>query len=256
MTMTQRFLSYEMLIGAIAAAMLAGCASTETRVREIDPQADPILKQMCGVLDGAKAFRFHVRATMDRPVETGQLAQFRRTSEITVVRPDRLYAKTESDDGHWSAWYRGKTLTILDRDDNTYATEAVPGRIDEMLDYMVDNYDLVIPTADLLVGKTYDSLLADVESSSYLGLHAVGDTSCHHLLFRQENIDWQIWIDAGKQPLPRKLVITYTQKPGQPQYVAVMEDWDLTPVVSEETFTFKPPAGADSVPMSDLVAKE
>jgi hypothetical protein len=254
MTLTRRFLTYELLIGFIAAVVSAGCASTQTRVREIDPQADPILKQMCDTLDGAKALRFRIRATMDRPVETGQLAQFHRASEVTMIRPDRLYSTTDSDDGHWSAWYRDKTLTVLDRDAKLYATEAVPGRIGEMLDYMAENYDVVIPAADLLVGKTYESLLANVESGSYLGLHTVGETKCHHLLFRQENIDWQIWIDAGRQPLPRKLVITYKQEPNHPQYVATMDDWDLAPTIPDDTFTFKAPAEAKSVPMSELVA--
>jgi hypothetical protein len=256
MTLTQRLLSRGAMSVIIATAMLAGCTSPQMRVREIDAQADPVLKRMCNALDGAKALRFHVDATMDRPMATGQLAQFHRTSDITVVRPDRLYAKTNADDGKWSAWYRGTTLTILDREANKYAKETVPGRTDEMLDYMADNYDLVVPMADLLIGKTYDSLLADVESGSYVGLHMVGDTKCHHLLFRQQNIDWQIWIDAGKQPLPRKLVITYTQEPDQPQYVATMDDWDLAPMVSEMTFTFTPPAGAKSVTMSDLIEEK
>jgi hypothetical protein len=253
MTWTQRLLSYQTLIGIITAAMSTGCASPQAEVRQIDAQADPIIKQMCDTLDRAKAFRFHVSAAMDRPVETGRLAQFHRTSDITVVRPNQLYAKTDSDDGTWSVWYRGKTLTILDREANTYATEAVPGRIGEMLDYMVDKYDLVVPMADILVGGTYDSLLADVESGTYVGLHTVGETECHHLLFRQENIDWQIWIDAGKQPLPRKLVITYKEELDQPQYVATMDDWDLAPAPSEETFKFTPPSGAKSVAMSDLI---
>jgi hypothetical protein len=256
MTLTQRFVFCGSLFGAIATLALTGCTSPQTRVREIDAQADRALKHMCDTLDGAKAFRFRVQATMDRPVETGQLAQFHRASDITVVRPDRLYAKTDSDDGKWSAWYRGKKLTVLDREDNTYATETVPGRIDEMLDFMADNYDLVVPMADLLVGKTYDSLLADVEEGSYVGLHLVGDTKCHHLLFRQENLDWQIWIDAGQQPLPRKLVITYTQEPNQPQYVATMDAWDLAPTIAEGTFTFTPPAGAKSVTMSDLIEEK
>ena len=256
MTRIQRFLSRGILVGVIAAIALAGCASPQARVREIDPQADPILKQMCDTLDGAKAFRFRVIAAMDRPVETGQLAQFHRTSEITAVRPDRLYAKTDSDDGKWSVWYRGGKLTILDREANLYATETVPGRTDKMLDYMADNYDLVVPMADLLVGKTYDSLIASVEEGSYVGLHAVGETKCHHLLCRQESIDWQIWIDAGDRPLQRKLVITYKQELNQPQYVATMGEWDLAPVFSEATFAFTPPAGAKGVPMSDLVAEQ
>jgi hypothetical protein len=253
MSVTRRFLSYGMLFGVIAATMSAGCASTQSQVREIDPQADPILKRMCDTLDGAKAIRFRVRAAMERPVETGQLAEFHRTSEITMVRPDRLCAKTDSDDGKWSAWYRGKTLTMLDREANEYATEQVPGRVGEMLDYMVEKYDLVVPMADLLVGQTYDSMLANVDSGSYLGLHTVGETKCHHLLFRQENIDWQIWIDAGKQPLPRKLVITYKQEPDEPQYVAIIDNWDLAPAYSDEVFTFTPPAGAKSVTMSNLI---
>lgn len=256
MTLTQRFVSCGMLLGVIAASVLTGCTSPQARVREIDPQADPMLKQMCDTLDAAKAFRFTVRASMDRPVETGQLAQFHRTSEVAAVRPDRLYAKTDSDDGKWSVWYRGAKLTVLDREANLYATEAVPGRTDKMLDYMADNYDLVVPMADLLVGKTYESLLANVEEGAYVGLHFVGETKCHHLLFRQENIDWQIWIDAGKQPLPRKLVITYTTEQDQPQYVATIDDWDLAPSLSKDTFTFTPPAGAKDVPMSELVAGE
>ncbi len=256
MNSEQRFFRFETLISIIAVAVSAGCASPETQVRQIDAQADPILKQMCDKLDGAKAFRFRVHATMDRPVETGQLAQFHRSSDITVVRPDRLCAMTDSDDGKWSAWQRGKNLTVLDWENYTYATETVPGRIDGMLDYMVDNHDLVVPMADFLVGDTYDSLLANAESGGYLGLHLVGDTKCHHLLYLQENLDWQIWIDAGEQPLPRKLVITYTQEPDQPQYVAVMDDWDLAPVTSEETFTFMPPTGATSVSMADLVSEK
>ncbi|MBP7937005.1 MAG: DUF2092 domain-containing protein [Phycisphaerae bacterium] len=253
MIQLRRLLSYGAMLGIASAAMSAGCATQETRVREIDPQADPIFKQMCETLDAAKTFCVRVQATIDRPVQTGQLAQFHRTSMITATRPDRLRAETDSDDGKWSVWYRGSALTILDKDANAYATEKVPGRIGEMLDYMVDNYDLVMPLADLLAGKTYDSLLADVDSGDYLGLHAVGETECHHLLFRQENIDWQIWIDAGKVPLPRKLLITYTQEADQPQYIATMDDWDLAPAVSEQTFIFAPPAGAESVPMSELV---
>jgi hypothetical protein len=285
MTLTQRFISYETFFGVMVATALAGCASSQSQgveaqaaavappqtqeageetepattapaaEREVDAQADRILKEMCTVLDGAKALRFRVSATMDRPLKTGQLAQFHRKSDVVVARPDRMYAKTESDEGRRLVWYRGKSLTVLDRDDNRYATEAVPGRLGEMLDYMADEYHLIMPMADLLVGKTYESLLADVTSGEYLGLHLVDDTKCHHLLFRQDNLDWQIWVDAGKQPLPRKLVITYTQEPGQPDFVATINGWNLEPAVSEETFTFTPPADAKDVEMSDLVAE-
>lgn len=244
------------LIGCLITAALApGCAAPDVGPRDMDAQADSAFKRMCETLDAAKSFKFHIEATMERAVETGQMAQFSRISDVTVARPDRLFSKTESDDGSWSVWYRGRSLTLLDRDSNTYATETVPGRIGEMLDYLVDEYDLAIPMADLLIGKTYESMLADVNIGEYVGLHSVHDVPCHHLIFRQDNLDWQIWIDAGPQPLPRKLVITYTDEPDQPQYVATMDDWELSPVVSDETFSFTPPAGAKSVKLSELVAE-
>jgi hypothetical protein len=251
----QRMLWLATPFGLMAAALSAGCASPEARWRQVDAQADAALKQMCDTLDRAKAFHFRVSATMDRAVETGQLAQFQRTTDITVVRPDRMYTKTDSDDGHWSAWYRGKTLTVLDREANTYATETVPARVGGMLDYMADRYDLVIPMADLLIGKTYDSLLAKVEEGSYVGLRTVGESKCHHLWFRQENVDWQIWIDSGAPALPRRLVITYTQQPNHPQYVASLDAWDLAAAPPAETFTFTPPTGATSVAMADLISE-
>lgn len=256
MTLTQRLFSYGSLFGVIVAALAAGCASPPGPAPEMDSQVGPTLKQMCDFLDESKSLRFRVHALADRYVDTGQLAQFQRTSDITLVRPDRLYAQTDSDDGSWALWYRLGKVTVLDKDSAMYATETAPGRVDQMLDYLVEEFDLVMPMADLLVGKTYDSLLANVECGTYEGLHVVGDVSCHHLLFRQENIDWQLWIDAGPQPVPRKLVITYTQEPDEPEYVAVMDDWDMAPQVSPETFTFTPPIGANPVTMSELLYQE
>lgn len=225
-------------------------------MREINPQADEALRRMCTTLDRASALRFHVTAVMDGRVETGQLAQFHRTSDITLARPDRMYVRTETDDGGWTAWYQKRSLTLLDTDENLYATEAVPNRIDQMLDYLADEYDVIMPMADLLVGKSYESLVENVEQGLYVGLHTVDDTPCHHLLFMQPNLDWQIWIDAGALPVPRKLVITYTLEPDQPQYVATMKGWDLAPGISEETFAFVPPARSRSVPMADLVLQD
>ncbi len=253
-----------LLCGLLVAT--AGCGSNNSMVvmtsdeaapHEIAPQLDPqieqYLKPMCTLLDEARAMRFRVRATVDRPVDTGQLAQFHRTSDITVMRPDRLYVMTESDDGSWSAWHRGETLTLLDRDTNAYATLTVPVNTGEMLDELAREHDVIMPMADLLAGKTYESLTANVESAEYLGRRDVDETPCHHLLCRQDNIQWQIWIQADGPPLPRKLVITYTQEAEQPQYAATIDRWDLKPGVSDDAFSFAAPSGAAAVSLLDLI---
>ena len=247
-----------------AAALLAivfGCAAPMGGPREdasagIDPKAADALKRMCEVLSGAKFFAFEANVRMDERLESGQLAQFTRTSRIVAVRPDRLHVKTDAGEMRWSAWYGGSTLVMLDENKNAYAEEPVRGTIVDMLDQMATEYNLVMPMVDLLVDKVYDSLTANVRSAAYLGLHLVGDRKCHHLLFRQQNIDWQIWIDAGDVPLPRKLTITYKLESDQPQFVAVLDGWDLAPKISSDTFKFTPPADAKKVSMFDLLGRK
>jgi hypothetical protein len=65
-------------------------------------------------------------------------------------------------------------------------------------------------------------------------------------------VEWQIWIDAGAQPLPRKLAIAYWDTPGVPQYEATFRRFTLGPQIAPGQFTFKPPAGATKVELRDL----
>jgi hypothetical protein len=82
-------------------------------------------------------------------------------------------------------------------------------------------------------------------------LHFVGKIKCHHLAFHQKLLDWQIWIDAGKEPLPRKYVITFTSQRNQPQYTALIHRWDVNPKLSDEQFEFHPPKGFRQVEFLD-----
>jgi hypothetical protein len=48
--------------------------------------------------------------------------------------------------------------------------------------------------------------------------HAVVST-CEHYAFRQEGLDWQIWIQ-GDYPLPRKFVIRTLTDDARPQHTS------------------------------------
>jgi hypothetical protein len=67
------------------------------------------------------------------------------------------------------------------------------------------------------------------------------------LSFEQESIDWQLWIDAGEKPLPRKLVIAYKTEDEVPQYSVIMGKWNLNADVPDELFVFEPPEGAERI---------
>lgn len=75
---------------------------------------------------------------------------------------------------------------------------------------------------------------------------------CDQLAFSGEEVDWQIWIENGATPLPRKLVIHYKMRPGSPQYQARIRTWDLSPMHSAKQFEFVPPAGAERIEMVSI----
>ena len=67
---------------------------------------------------------------------------------------------------------------------------------------------------------------------------------CTHLAFRGETVDWQLWIEQSERPFIRKVVITYREQPGSPQYVAWLDDWQTPKKFSDGQFTFKAPKGS------------
>ena len=47
---------------------------------------------------------------------------------------------------------------------------------------------------------------------------------CDHLAFRNLDTDWQIWVESGERPLPRKYVITSKTVAAAPQYTLRLRD--------------------------------
>lgn len=106
---------------------------------------------------------------------------------------------------------------------------------------------MLAPAGDLLYANAADILMEDVVSAMVVGQGTVGGVSCRHLAFQGNQVDWQIWIKDGPQPLPCKLVITSKLQAGQPQFVVVTSDWNLAPKLAAERFRFVPPKGAIKV---------
>ena len=65
-----------------------------------------------------------------------------------------------------------------------------------------------------------------------------------------------MWIDAGERPLPRKLVISYVDEPGEPQYSATIRRFTLDVPVPAGLFTFEPPEGAQRIDARDMKRSE
>ncbi len=95
-----------------------------------------------------------------------------------------------------------------------------------------------------------------MQQGAYIGLHRVDGRPCHHLASRQPSCDWQIWIEDGATPWPRKMVITYKNQPSMPRFAVRFVEWDASHAMNEELFTFVAPADATKVEMAPTNAGE
>jgi len=244
------------LILLVAATGLATCSTLKTSPPTVEPQAQQLLRAMCSRLASARSFEFSVAASVDQRSADGQMMQASRQTRVLVRRPNAVAVQVAGDGGKWLLRYRGKELAVMREDSGEYATTEAPGTIDAMLDFLYTSFGVEIPLADLLFADPYASLTEHVESGVYLGRHSANGQMCDHLLFTQGNVDWQIWIDTGAKPLPRKIVITRKNERGAPEYVAEISGWNLSPSVPDEAFSFKAPAGAKAVDMATLCAEK
>ena len=220
----------------------------------VEPRADEILRQMGRCLADAQQFSFVAHDMIDETLPTGQKIQLSNIRRLKVRRPDRIQAELVGDTENERAWYAGTKLTFYSPERNVYSIIDVPDNIDEMLDYIVANYGMTVPVADFLFSDPYRMAMEKVRSGRYLGVHHVMGVKCHHLAFRQEGLDWQIWIDAGKLAVPRKLVITYKEMPDHPQYVLFIGEWDLSANHADELFVFEAPKDAKQEDMQSRQA--
>ncbi len=206
----------------------------------VDPHAMDALDRMGKALRAMKEFSLRADTTADIVTEDGQKLEFAGTVDYKARSPHGLYIEVKSDRRHRQFFYDGKTLTVYAPRRKYYATLPAPDTIGELVLTMQD-YGLETPLADLFWWGTDKAPESVITSATYVGPARLGERNVAHYAFRQNGADWQVWLDG--EALPRKLVITDTSEPEQPEFSAML-DWNRAPALSDASFKFTPPDGA------------
>ena len=230
----------------------AGWGQSKAAAAPIDPKAEKILQDMNALKKKDVTASLEIVDTMDELAKGGQMIQYSHVRKMVVSEPKRFWIESTGDITNTTLWKDDTTFTLLDRSANAYAQTPASGTIDETMDMLLDTYGVTTPLADLLSDNLYAVLMKNVTSCRYLGLHSADGIQCHHIGATQKDIDWQIWIDAGDSPQLRKIVITYKQKPGAPQYTALLKSIHKISQLPADPFTFKAPEGAQKIPFLPL----
>ena len=214
----------------------------------IEPKAMDALRKMGAFLQTLNAFEVSFKVSKDEILESGQKIMVDGTSELTVQTPNRFHFSTKIDEAHRDLqfFYDGKTFTLYGNTNKFYASVPAPATIHELLDVAQERYAIELPFRDLFAWGTDQADEAAIQSAIYIGPTKIDGVPCDHFAFRNVDVDWQIWIQQGEKPLPRKLVITTMDEEERPQYVSIM-NWNLSPRINSKAFTFVPPKDAHKI---------
>jgi hypothetical protein len=228
---------------ALAAWPTAGLAQQSA----VDPEATKELRRATDFLAGLKQFHVETETAIDVVIPTGEKLQFGHRVALTVQRPNRMRAERVGELVNQVFYYDGKSLSVNFPTEKLYATVPAPPTLEAMLDFARDKLNVIAPAADLVYKNAYERLTEGLTSAFIVGSAEVGGVVCVHLAFRNPEVDWQIWIQEGDKPLPRKFVITSKKQPQTPQFSVMLAKWDLAPKLTDAMFTFVPAKGSQKI---------
>jgi hypothetical protein len=225
---------------------------------KIDTRADSLLKAMSVYMASLQQFMVSTERTVEVTLKTGQKIQYTNFGKIQVRRPNRLRVDFKGDPMNpmWiipdstrkpvdaSVYYNDSTLNVIERNRHEYATAIVPKTIDSMVDYAAKCFDIEAPASDLLLLDSYKQLMDGVDTGMYVGMANIDSIVCHHLVFSNQDVDWQIWIANISKPLPVQYMITSKKEKGSPDFEIKLSHWNVTSKIADTTFAFTPPSDA------------
>ena len=214
---------------------------------QIDSEAVVILDSMSNVVTDLGSCSFTLKTEFDVYNEDLGNVKLSDVSKIYMRAPDKLLVNKKGDNGQKNFYYNGKTFTYYSVDHNQYADVPAPPTIMETIDSLSSKLGVEFPAADIFYDDLVDSVLANSNILSYLGLTDVEDKECFHVAGATDSITYQLWISADGSYLPAKMVINYITRTGNPQYEALFLDWKLNPVLNDSMFDFVEPEGARKI---------
>jgi hypothetical protein len=245
-----KMIKYLMFIGWVLTSVLPPQALAQQAPSPSDPQA--AVQRMCDYLLSLKQFSFRAEAYDDEVFEGGKKLQYGFDMEITVKRPDKIRIQADGDKVNSEFFLNGTTITLFDKMKKAYAVMEVPAGIEEALDRATTEFGLQMALADVASPRLKEHIWRGANRSIYAGLHKVRGVPCHHIAIDKDDAEIQLWIDAGPQPLPRKVLFSMKKLDGSPQWMAFMGDWKTGISADDNFFRFVAPEGARKAKFAPL----
>jgi len=241
-------------ITASAPAQDTGISPATTEKSALSEDAAKIMARMTDFISATPAFSLVSDTGHEVMHKNGQLLEFGSRLTLTIQRPSKAIGRFDSRNGDSSTTILdGEAISVLSvtGDIYVYDTTGQPGDIDTSLEFLANQLEIPRQLRDFFSKDLTASLGSAVKSGYYVGESMISGVLCDHLALRGEKEDVQVWIAQGDQPVPRRIVISYREIEGRPQFWAQFAEWDFSPELSDTTFAFSPPDGATRIHFFD-----
>ena len=177
--------------------------------------------------------------------------QFSASGDVTMSRPNKFRISRAGGYADIELVSDGSSVTIHDRGGDRFAQVPGGGAFDEVVDRLRATLRLNFPEPISCCRNPMRNSWRGCSRPS-ISAAASSRVSSEHLAFRNLETDWQIWVEVGEKPVPRKYVITSKAVGAAPQYTLRLRDWKTGVAPAPDAFAFKPPAGSTRSPITLL----
>ena len=230
----------------------AAQTKTQPQVRRIDTVAVAILDKMSAVIGDLSSCSVTIKSNYDITSKELGLIKHSDEQQLFVHGSDKMLVKSDGDRGSRDFYFDGTKLSYYSLDKNQYGQIDASMSLVEMIDTVSKLYGIEFPAADFLYPSFVDDILSESKELIYLGLTKVDGKECYHIAGKASDKTFQFWISNDAYTLPLKMVIVYTSQEMNPQYEAVLSDWQVNPNLPDALFTFTIPHRAQRVKLVPL----
>jgi hypothetical protein len=235
------------------------CSMMTTRVAaqkaKIDTIAVAILDRMSALIGDLSSCHVTVKSNYDVRSQHLGLVKHGDEEQLYMQGPDKLLIRSQGDRGDRNIFYNGESLSYFSVENNQYATLPFSLPIVNMIDTVNKIYGINFPAADFFYPSFVDDLLSESRYLIYLGMTKVDGKDCFHIAGITADKSYQFWITDDALGLPLKMVIVYTNQDMNPQYEAVLSDWQINPILPAALFEFMIPPKAKPIKMAKPARK-
>ena len=253
-----------LLLAVIALGILASAVAAVRGEEAIEPKAEKVVRAMTDHVKGLQRFRVKVTSEMNMTMQ-GMSQTMNTVSSLAVERPNKLAMVLEEGMMGVTMISDGtKVYSYFPMFGDKYLVRDAPKTLDNLAEEALGGEGMDTGMgmeggsfeAFLFASNPYEKLMDGVEAVRYVGEADLDGVRSHHLAFTHQEMDWELWVRADREPLPLRVVPDMAKlfeemgdMPGAQnmkiEMVVRFDDWSLNAPLPDDQFVFVPPPGAE-----------